>query len=132
MNARYSKPEKLKSQKTIDALFAKGQSASLFPLRLVYIKKSGQDTGINFGVSVSKRYQKRAVDRNYLKRIMREIYRQNKGLLTPTEGYVLMLLYQSKEILPYTVVKTKTIALFEKFSKQVERPKNHLGLRGNA
>jgi len=119
MNAQYSKTNKLKSQKTIDALFTQGQSVALFPLRLVYLKTHSQEKGFVFGVSVSKRHQKRAVDRNYLKRIMREIFRQNKTLLIPAGGYAMMLLYQSKEVLPYSVVKNKTIGLFEKFLQQL-------------
>jgi len=77
----YLKTEKLKSRKIIELLFSKGKSISKYPLRLVYIKTDEVDEKLLFGVSVSKRNFKNAVDRNYFKRVLRECYRLNKHLL---------------------------------------------------
>ena len=82
MNFTYSKAEKLKSKTTIDLLFSKGKSVSKYPLRLVYIEGDfGEGIPIKMGVSVSKKHFKKAVDRNYFKRVLRETYRLNKHLL---------------------------------------------------
>ncbi|MBU7569168.1 MAG: ribonuclease P protein component [Flavobacterium sp.] len=119
----YPKTEKLKSRTTIDSMFREGKSVSKFPLRLVY-KKQAFDEGqkLKIGVSVSKKYFKKAVDRNYFKRVLRETYRLNKNLLLDSleEPYAFMLLYQTKERLSYEDINHKTIQLFEKFRLQVK------------
>ncbi|WP_447635517.1 ribonuclease P protein component [Flavobacterium microcysteis] len=119
----YPKSEKLKSRTTIDTMFRGGKSVSKFPLRLVY-KKEVLEEGqkLKIGVSVSKKYFKKAVDRNYFKRVLRETYRLNKSLLIDSldESYAFMLLYQTKERLSYEEINQKTIQLFEKFHLQVK------------
>jgi len=122
MNFNYPKTEKLKSRKTIDILFSNGKSVSKYPLRLVYAEIQEQDETLKTGVSVSKKYFKKAVDRNYFKRVLRETYRLNKHLLIVPNGktVAIMLLYQSKDRLSYDEINTKTIQLFEKFNQQIE------------
>ena len=118
MKLTYPKSEKLKSKNTIDLLFSEGKSVGKYPLRLVYVAGDfGEDVPIKMGVSVSKKYFKKAVDRNYFKRVLRETYRLNKNrLLDPlNQPYAFMLLYQSKDRLSYEEINTKTIQLFEKF-----------------
>ncbi len=126
MNFSYPKSEKLKSKKTIDLLFSKGKSVSKYPLRLVYVEcdfdiSESQDFGteqkIKMGVSVSKKYFKHAVDRNYFKRLLREAYRLNKHLLIDhlEKPHAFMFFYQSSDRLSYQEIETKTIQLFEKF-----------------
>ncbi|WP_317045208.1 ribonuclease P protein component [Formosa algae] len=79
MKHTYGKTEKLKSKITIEKLFTEGKSVSAYPLRLVYLKTSFEDNvTIKAGVSVSKRNFKLAVDRNRIKRLLREAYRLNK------------------------------------------------------
>lgn len=128
MNFTYPKNEKLKSKITIGLLFSEGKSVSKYPLRLVYRsgdlgdpETSGQK--IKMGVSVSKKYFKKAVDRNYFKRVLRETYRLNKHLLVDhlDKPYAFMLFYQSKDRLSYEEINTKTIQLFEKFLLQTGR-----------
>jgi len=117
MDFTYSKKEKLKSRKTIDLLFSEGKSVSKYPLRLVYSPISDSDEKIKFGVSVSKKYFKNAVDRNYFKRILRECYRLNKSLIHDNldKPYAIMFFYQTKERLTYQEINEKTIQLFEKW-----------------
>jgi ribonuclease P protein component len=66
---------------------------------------------------VSKKHFKKAVDRNYYKRVLRESYRLNKQKLIQhlTKKYCFMLLYQSKERLTYKEINEKMVQLFEKF-----------------
>ena len=118
----YPKSEKLKSKTTIDLMFREGKSVSKYPLRLVYAKSTfGENPEFKMGVSVSKKYFKKAVDRNYFKRVLRETYRLNKQLLRENlqEPYSFMLLYQTKDRLSYEEINQKTIALFEKFQMQM-------------
>lgn len=114
---KYPKNEKLKSRKTIDLLFTKGKSVSKFPLRLVYVPIDESKEKLKFGVSVSKKHFKNAVDRNYFKRVLRECYRLNKHLLHNhlDQPYAVMFFYQTKEHLSYQEINEKTILLFEKW-----------------
>lgn len=115
---KYLKEEKLKSKNTIDLLFSEGKSVSKYPLRLVFVPTNSEETvGLKMGVSVSKKYFKNAVDRNYFKRVLRECYRLNKHLLTDNleKKYAFMFFYQTKDRLSYQEIHEKTIQLFEKF-----------------
>ena len=115
---KYPKAEKLKSKNTIDLLFTEGKSVSKYPLRLVFVADDFEDdVPLKIGVSVSKKYFKNAVDRNYFKRVLRECYRLNKHLLTDNvnKKYALMFFYQTKDRLTYQEINEKTIKLFEKF-----------------
>ena len=119
----YPKTEKLKSKTTIDLMFREGKSVSKYPLRLVYAKSTfGENPEFKMGVSVSKKYFKKAVDRNYFKRVLRETYRLNKQVLRENlkEPYSFMLLYQTKDRLSYEEINQKTIELFEKFHFQIK------------
>ncbi len=123
MQFTYPKAEKLKSKITIDSLFSIGKSVSKYPLRLVYVPiELEKDEKIKFGVSVSKKYFKKAVDRNYFKRVLRETYRLNKHLLIDNfdQPYAIMFFYQTKDKLTYQEIEFKTIQLFEKFILQIK------------
>ena len=128
MDFTYPKHERLKSRKTIDSLFSEGKSVSKYPLRLVYVASNTEGnpcvSPLTTGVSVSKKYFKKAVDRNYFKRVLRETYRLNKHILTENleQHYSIMLFYQTKDRLPYDEINTKTIQLFEKFLTQIKKP----------
>lgn len=124
MNFTYPKNERLKSKTTIGLLFSEGKSVSKYPLRLVYhVGEAESEEKIKVGVSVSKKYFKKAVDRNYFKRVLRETYRLNKHLLGDNleQPYSFMLFYQSKDRLSYDEINTKTIQLFEKFLLQLNK-----------
>ena len=124
MNFTYPKNEKLKSKITIGLLFTEGKSVAKYPLRLVYNRGTfGEGEKIKIGVSVSKKYFKKAVDRNYFKRVLRETYRLNKHLLLDNldKPYSFMLFYQCKDRLTFDEINTKTIQLFEKFVLQIKQ-----------
>lgn len=124
MNFTYPKNERLKSKTTIGLLFSEGKSVSKYPLRLVYRQaEENSEEQTKIGVSVSKKYFKKAVDRNYFKRVLRETYRLNKHLLLNNlnQSYSIMLFYQTKDRLSYEEINTKMIQLFEKFSLQINK-----------
>ena len=64
-------------------------------------------------VSVPKRLFKRAVRRNLLKRRIREAYRTQKQLL-PGNGYSIMILYNSKEVMDFEVIRNQVKDILEK------------------
>ncbi|MFM2213131.1 MAG: Ribonuclease protein component [Bacteroidota bacterium] len=127
MDNSYPTAEKLKSKKIIDLLFTEGKSVSKYPLRLVYFPFDYEDkVPLKMGVSVSKKYFKLAVDRNYYKRVLRECYRLNKSILIENldDKYCCMFFYQTKEKLSYAEINEKTVLLFEKFIKILQEEKN--------
>lgn len=124
MNQSYPAAEKLKSKKIIDLLFTEGKSVGKYPLRLVYIAHDFEDdVPLKMGVSVSKKYFKKAVDRNYYKRVLRECYRLNKPQLLAhlNQKYCFMFLYQTADRLSYQEMEEKTKQLFEKFGKAIRQ-----------
>ena len=90
MNQKFPAREKLKQKKDIDFLFAKGKWQTCGNLRIITIKLGeAENIGIpnaKVGVSVSKKLFKKAVDRNRIKRLLREVYRLNKGLFVAKYG----------------------------------------------
>ncbi len=118
MKNTYPIHERLKSKTTIDLLFSEGKSVSKYPLRLVFAPIALEEgEQLKMGVSVSKKHFKKAVDRNYFKRVLRETYRLNKQLLLENmdKPYALMFFYQTKDRLSYQEINEKTVQLFEKF-----------------
>ena len=108
------KEERLCSRKALEELFGGGhQSVSAYPIRAVFMPN---ELGIaRILVSVSKRYFKRAVKRNRIKRQLREAYRLQKELLQPLEGGVdIAFLWTSDEVLP-------TEKLFQKMQNILQR-----------
>jgi len=121
MKLTFNKTEKLKSQKLIEKLFLEGKSVVSYPLRLVFIETTFDDNvKVKAGVSVSKRHFKNAVDRNRIKRLMREAYRLNKAnyFNNITTQYALMILYIGKDGTEFAAVNEKMNQLFEKFLKE--------------
>ena len=122
MRFSFSKQEKLKSKQLIETLFASGQSVSQYPLRMVYIETTHTDeVVVKAGISVSKRHFKLAVDRNRIKRLMREAYRLQKPhyFNNLTTQYALMILYIGNENPTYTQIDNAMTGLLQKFVKTV-------------
>lgn len=105
MTQKYPRKEKLKQKREIDLLFEKGKWLSQGNLRIISLdleKKPQEDFSLinqKFGVSVSKKYFKKAVDRNRIKRLLREVYRLNKEVYLEHFGTqtLAMFFWVSKE-----------------------------------
>lgn len=81
---------------------------------------------IQAGVGVSARHFKKAVDRNRIKRLLRECYRLNKHSLLATleakeKKVVVFFLYVGKELPDYTMLNEKMQLALTKFEEQIVR-----------
>lgn len=78
----FKKQERLSGEKRVDSLFEKGHSFIAYPLRVVYaVTDITRSCPAAILVSVPKKKMKRAVQRNRIKRLVRESYRLNKSTL---------------------------------------------------
>lgn len=85
MNFTFPKKERICSKIIIDKLFSGGNTAmTVFPLRAIFMTEPLKDNDkypVQVLISVSKRRMHHAVDRNRIKRQIREMYRFNKNQL---------------------------------------------------
>ena len=127
-----SKNDRLCSRKAIGDLFDGGESFFIFPLKVVFSKtKLENDRPLKAAFSVSKRNFKRAVNRNYLKRLMRETYRLNKSVLAEllTQNNVqmdVMFIYAAKELKDYQTVEKSMLKCLDKLKSAASSSTKHL------
>jgi len=115
------KSERLKSRKQIDQIFETGKKITLFPFRLLYRTEQGKGN-LKAGFTVSSKNFPRAVDRNRIKRLMREAYRLRKNELE-TEVLKndfclhLFLIYTGREMVDYEEISVPLKKLLDKLMK---------------
>ena len=123
MRNTLGKQERLKSKKLIEKLYTEGDSIKTFPLRMVYVQTAHtSDFPCQVGVSVAKKNYKLAVDRNRLKRLMRETYRLQKQIVYNNleEPYVFMISYIGREEIKYEDLYLKMEKLLTLFIDKVK------------
>ena len=114
----FTRQERLKSRKVIGRLFSGGQAYVAYPLRVVWLEIAPDTGRAQIAVSVSRRTFKTAVQRNRVKRRIREAYRLHKHELFEKlagRSVVFMVMYIAKEELPFAEISTgirKTIRKF--------------------
>lgn len=119
-----NKNERLKRRKIIEQLFSEGRAVTAFPIRVQYKMVDQLAVPLQAGFSVSSRNFKRAVDRNRIKRLMREAYRLQKlpleqALQTKEQQLALFLIYTGKELPAYALVKEKVEVVLKKLLQTV-------------
>ena len=121
MDQSFGKNEKLKSKKLIDRLFAEGKSIKSYPLKLVYTSiETSEGPELKTGVSVPKKLVKTAVKRNRIKRLMREVFRKNKYLVTSelATSQAFMFIYIFRDEITYEKLEKNMIKILRKFSDE--------------
>src|ERR1044072_3871975 len=115
----YTKKEKLKSRKQLEALFTTGENFVVFPVKLFFCNTEGQDNSIKTGVGVSSKNFRKAVARNRIKRLLREAYRIEKTVLLNylqqnKKQIALFFLYIDKGLPEFDLLKEKMQQAIEK------------------
>jgi ribonuclease P protein component len=117
------KSERLKSRKQIDALFESGKKMTQFPFRLLYRQEQGANE-IKAGFTVSSKNYPRAVDRNRIKRLVREAYRIQK---TELESCVkknqillhLFFIYTGRDIISFEEISHRLKQILDKLVRVI-------------
>ena len=121
MAPTFRKKERIVSNLLIETLFEKGNSQSLaaYPLRAVFLKKERQQghAPVQILISVPKKRFKHAVDRNRVKRQIRESYRLQKELLPA--GMDIAFIYVSREVLPFEEIYSSMTAALTAVAGQI-------------
>lgn len=109
------KEERIHSREEIQGLFSEADSFVSFPFKVLHLEQLEQgDEALKFAVSVPKRSFKKAVDRNLLKRRIKEAYRLNKNelkisLTEQGKSLNFMVIYIAKEALDFHLIEKKII-----------------------
>lgn len=123
----FRKRERMVSQRLIDHLFGGGCSHSLaaYPLRAVYLTKErhGADTPVQLLISVPKKHFHHAVDRNRVKRQVREAWRRHKQQLVaalPNDVQMLVaLIWLTDNQLTTAAVEQRVTSLIQRISEKL-------------
>lgn len=110
----FKKKERLAGHGEFNELRKEGNKIFLYPF-IIYFKHRRESTFSRVLISVPRKNFKRAVQRNLLKRRIREAYRQDKFRVNPKK-YDLAIIYIGKEIVNYQLIKKKLSTLFLRFN----------------
>ncbi|MBO6144540.1 MAG: ribonuclease P protein component [Prevotella sp.] len=126
-NCQFKKCERMVSLRLIDMLFNGGSSHSMaaFPLRAVYVLADRRlgDAPVQLLISVPKKRFHHAVDRNRVKRQLRESYRLHKDILVPSlpDGKRLLMsfVWLSDRHLPTAEVEQRVVNLLQRIAEKL-------------
>jgi ribonuclease P protein component len=123
-NFSYNKLQKLKSRKLIEHLFSKGRSISVFPLKVLYDFVPNGEALLQAGVTTGSRHFKKAVQRNRVKRVMREVYRLQKGpleevLTAANKSIILFFIFTGKELPVFSELHQKMKVVLQRVQDKI-------------
>lgn len=122
----FRRHERLRGRKNVGELFQTKESFFHYPFK-VLILRSDTGTGLRILITVSKRNHSKAVDRNRVKRLIREAWRLNKAallerLLVSGKSMDIALIYTAKEIYPQQLISLKINKLIVRLIETHETP----------
>lgn len=120
--------ERLKSRKLLEQLFREGQTFFVHPLKVYYRTNDlAAEIKLQAGFGVSSRTFKKAVDRNRIKRVMREAYRLQKinlqaSIENSNSRLAVFFLYTARELPNFDLIKEKMKGALERLEKIMNVP----------
>jgi ribonuclease P protein component len=127
-NQGFPSTERLKSRKAIERMFKEGQSFGQYPLRLVWLPLPEKtEAPVQFSVSVGKKKFPHAVDRNRLRRRVREAYRLHKDVLFKAldgqaRAFGLMAIYTAADEQMYAAIEEAMSRALRRLAKIWRNP----------
>jgi len=124
MNQTFTKDERLRSKILIKKLFDEGEKWNYFPFRIIVLKcPVPSQYPVQLLISVPRSVYRKAVDRNRIKRLIREAFRKNKYLLYESleENHIQMIVcfqYTAKVILSFELIQEKIIVLLQRLKEK--------------
>lgn len=122
----FKKSERLCSRILMDHLFqGDNRTASSYPIRAVFLPvEEAVQKGVSILISVPKKRFHDAVDRNRVKRQIREAYRKNKHALVEQvaqsgKGLLVAFIYVSAEIESTEYVEKRVVRLLDKIGAEI-------------
>ena len=122
----FQKKDKLKSRKQTQFLFAKGQSMNAFPIKLIYTLESNEPGSVQTGVGAPSRTFRKAVDRNRVKRLLREGYRLERSEFIASTADALnklrvnlFFLYTDATVISQKEIQEKIKQLLSRLSEKI-------------
>ena len=122
----FKKEERLCNIQLIEKLYHNGSSFLVYPFRIIWLSsEANSEFPVQVLISIPKKKFKRAVDRNLLKRRIREIYRLQKSedlfpfLNERSEKIVLAINYIGNEIAEYASMEKKFNAAMLRLKKNI-------------
>jgi ribonuclease P protein component len=113
---KFRKEERLHKEKLIQELFDKGSSFYLYPFKVYFLSNPASNSPFHqVLISVSKKNFKKAVDRNLIKRRMRESFRLNKHQIAASNKLLIAYIYSAKEILTFAQIQERLVKTFNRF-----------------
>lgn len=119
----FPKSEHLKSKKAIDELFLKKQSVKAYPIRLMYHQNDKESHKVGF--VVPKRLVRLAVNRNKIKRKLREAYRLQKHHVEDLTPQNMMFILISKKPLSFQEIEACVLKCLLKLKEKADEKENH-------
>ena len=124
MRLTLNKDQRLKRRKQIGKVFSDGKPVQSFPLRAVVLFHEEDGPLLQAGFSVSTRNFKKAVDRNRIKRLMKEVYRHLRPSLEEVlqaSGRKLSVfwIFTGKELPELQLLKDKMNLLVNRLTDQI-------------
>lgn len=129
MDEKLGKAYKLCSRKTIDLLFNEGQQLRSYPFTVYYTLQSNtENKAFQLVFSAPKRAFKRAHDRNYIKRLMKETFRKQKHalentLITQHQQWVFFIIYNQRELPVYADLEKNMTKMLQKLLNEISESK---------
>ena len=116
---KFSKKERLCSKSDIQKLFENNQFLIHNKIKVFWIQKLSKKKSLKLLISVPKKTIPKAVDRNKLKRLIRESFRTNKNIIGNKNELHLGLIYLASEIPKFNVIEEKIKVILHRLNDKL-------------
>jgi ribonuclease P protein component len=119
----FSKDERICKRNDFDRLLQQGQAFNRYPFRVIWLSHpQAEGAPLRLAISVPKRKFRSAVQRNRIKRLIRECFRLNKQVLThwlksQQASIDILLIYQGNLNGSFTEMQSKIILILQRLKQ---------------